>query len=114
MRIPIGVVATIYESRPNVTVDIASICIKTIFCIFRQANLACFNCSSIIISSLLLLRLDYLHELLHHNLSDLKDCIGETVRKIERPNGLIIKQVRIPIGVVATIYESRPSLSIYK
>ena len=29
VRIPIGTVATIYESRPNVTVDIAAICIKT-------------------------------------------------------------------------------------
>ena len=44
--------------------------------------------------------------------ADLKDCIGETVRKIERPNGLIIKQVRIPIGVVATIYESRPNVTV--
>ena len=29
MRVPLGVVAVIYESRPNVTVDIASICIKS-------------------------------------------------------------------------------------
>jgi glutamate-5-semialdehyde dehydrogenase len=28
-RVPIGVIATIYESRPNVTVDIASLCLKT-------------------------------------------------------------------------------------
>lgn len=44
--------------------------------------------------------------------ADLKDCIGEEVRKIERPNGLVIKQVRIPIGVVATIYESRPNVTV--
>lgn len=44
--------------------------------------------------------------------ADLKDCIGETVRKIERPNGLVIEQVRIPIGVVATIYESRPNVTV--
>lgn len=29
MRVPLGVVAVIYESRPNVTVDIASLCIKS-------------------------------------------------------------------------------------
>ena len=29
MRIPIGVVAVIFESRPNVTIDIASLCIKS-------------------------------------------------------------------------------------
>lgn len=44
--------------------------------------------------------------------ADLKDCIGEIIRKIERPNGLIINQVRIPIGVVATIYESRPNVTV--
>ncbi len=44
--------------------------------------------------------------------ADLKDCIGKTIRKIERPNGLVIEQVRIPIGVVATIYESRPNVTV--
>ncbi len=29
MRVPIGVVAVIYESRPNVTIDIAALCIKS-------------------------------------------------------------------------------------
>ncbi|MCL1834069.1 MAG: gamma-glutamyl-phosphate reductase, partial [Leptospirales bacterium] len=29
MRVPLGVVAVIYESRPNVTVDIAALCIKS-------------------------------------------------------------------------------------
>lgn len=45
-------------------------------------------------------------------IADLKDCIGEVIRKIERPNGLVINQVRIPIGVVATIYESRPNVTV--
>ncbi len=45
-------------------------------------------------------------------LLDLKDCIGEVVREIKRPNGLDIKQIRIPIGVVATIYESRPNVTV--
>ena len=44
--------------------------------------------------------------------ADLKDCIGEVVREIKRPNGLVIDQVRIPIGVVATIYESRPNVTV--
>lgn len=29
VRVPLGVVATIYESRPNVTIDVASLCLKT-------------------------------------------------------------------------------------
>ena len=45
-------------------------------------------------------------------IADLKDCIGEVVREIKRPNGLDIKQIRIPIGVVATIYESRPNVTV--
>lgn len=44
--------------------------------------------------------------------ADLDDCIGEVIREIKRPNGLLIKQVRIPIGVVAVVYESRPNVTV--
>lgn len=44
--------------------------------------------------------------------ADLNDCIGEVIREIKRPNGLLIKQVRIPIGVVAVVYESRPNVTV--
>lgn len=44
--------------------------------------------------------------------ADLNDCIGEVIREIRRPNGLLIKQVRIPIGVVAVVYESRPNVTV--
>lgn len=44
--------------------------------------------------------------------ANLHDCIGEVIREIKRPNGLLIKQVRIPIGTVATIYESRPNVTV--
>lgn len=44
--------------------------------------------------------------------ASLHDCIGEVIREIKRPNGLLIKQVRIPIGTVATIYESRPNVTV--
>lgn len=43
---------------------------------------------------------------------DLDDPIGSTVREIERPNGLLIKQMRIPIGVIGVIYESRPNVTV--
>ena len=45
-------------------------------------------------------------------IADLDDCIGEVIRGIKRPNGLLIKQVRIPIGVVAVVYESRPNVTV--
>ncbi len=41
----------------------------------------------------------------------LKDPVGELLRTIKRPNGLLIKKVRTPIGVVGIIYESRPNVT---
>ena len=41
----------------------------------------------------------------------LDDPIGEVIEKIERPNGLLINKIRVPIGVVAIIYESRPNVT---
>jgi glutamate-5-semialdehyde dehydrogenase len=38
--------------------------------------------------------------------------LGEIMRQWERPNGLRISKVRVPIGVVAIIYESRPNVTI--
>ena len=38
----------------------------------------------------------------------LPDPVGETIARWRRPNGLEIGQVRIPLGVVGIIYESRP------
>jgi glutamate-5-semialdehyde dehydrogenase len=41
----------------------------------------------------------------------LKDPVGETLQIIKRPNGLLIKKVRVPIGVILIIYESRPNVT---
>jgi glutamate-5-semialdehyde dehydrogenase len=41
----------------------------------------------------------------------LPDPVGETITGWRRPNGLEITQVRVPIGVVLTIYESRPNVT---
>ncbi|MCW5893596.1 MAG: glutamate-5-semialdehyde dehydrogenase [bacterium] len=41
----------------------------------------------------------------------LPDPVGETIAAWRRPNGLEIDQVRVPIGVVLTIYESRPNVT---
>ena len=40
-----------------------------------------------------------------------KDPLGQTLSSWERPNGLIIKKVSIPIGVIGVIYESRPNVT---
>jgi glutamate-5-semialdehyde dehydrogenase len=41
----------------------------------------------------------------------LPDPVGETISAWRRPNGLEIAQVRVPIGVVMSIYESRPNVT---
>lgn len=41
----------------------------------------------------------------------LKDPVGELLETITRPNGLTIKKVRVPLGVVGIIYESRPNVT---
>ena len=41
----------------------------------------------------------------------LPDPVGETIRGWRRPNGLEIAKVRVPLGVVGFIYESRPNVT---
>ena len=41
----------------------------------------------------------------------LSDPVGEVVRGWVRPNGLRIEQVRVPLGVVAMVYENRPNVT---
>ena len=43
--------------------------------------------------------------------SELQDPVGEIVKTWTRPNGLIIAQLRVPLGVVGIIYESRPDVT---
>jgi glutamate-5-semialdehyde dehydrogenase len=42
----------------------------------------------------------------------LADPVGSVVEKWTRPNGLDIAKVRVPLGVIAIIYESRPNVTI--
>lgn len=41
----------------------------------------------------------------------LPDPVGEVVRMWKRPNGLMVGRMRIPIGVIGIIYESRPNVT---
>lgn len=41
----------------------------------------------------------------------LPDPVGRTLRTVERPNGMTIRRVSVPMGVVAVIYESRPNVT---
>ena len=41
----------------------------------------------------------------------LPDPVGEVMDEWNRPNGIMIKQIRVPIGVIGIIYESRPNVT---
>ena len=41
----------------------------------------------------------------------LPDPVGRVLSTIERPNGLVIRKVSVPMGVIAIIYESRPNVT---
>ena len=43
--------------------------------------------------------------------ADLDDPIGDVLEEFERPNGLKIQKVRVPMGVIGIIYESRPNVT---
>lgn len=43
---------------------------------------------------------------------ELPDPIGETVKEWTRPNGLLISEKRVPMGVIAIIYEARPNVTV--
>lgn len=41
----------------------------------------------------------------------LEDPVGQVIDRSERPNGLVMERVRVPVGVLAIIYESRPNVT---
>ncbi|WP_243526800.1 glutamate-5-semialdehyde dehydrogenase [Bacillus pseudomycoides] len=45
-------------------------------------------------------------------LIDLRDPVGQCVTAWERPNGLSIREMRVPLGVVGMIYEARPNVTV--
>jgi glutamate-5-semialdehyde dehydrogenase len=43
---------------------------------------------------------------------ELQDPVGEVLASWQRPNGLVIEQVRVPLGVIGMIYEARPNVTV--
>ena len=44
--------------------------------------------------------------------ANLPDPVGEIIESFERPNGLKIRKVRVPLGVIGMIYEARPNVTV--
>ena len=42
----------------------------------------------------------------------LSDVLGDVIRGMTLPNGLMVSQVRVPLGVIGVIYEARPNVTI--
>ena len=42
----------------------------------------------------------------------LKDPVGQKISRWIRPNGLVIQKIRVPIGVIGIIFESRPNVAV--
>jgi len=45
------------------------------------------------------------------DVASLDDPVGKVMETVQRPNGLVIDKVRVPIGVIGIIYESRPNVT---
>ncbi len=45
------------------------------------------------------------------NVASLPSPVGETISETTRPNGLTIRKIRVPFGVVGVIYEARPNVT---
>jgi len=45
------------------------------------------------------------------DIADLQDPVGEVIASWDRPTGLKIERVRMPLGVIGVIYESRPNVT---
>lgn len=45
-------------------------------------------------------------------IADLTDPVGDVLETIERPNGLHMEKIRVPLGVIGMIYEARPNVTV--
>jgi glutamate-5-semialdehyde dehydrogenase len=46
------------------------------------------------------------------DVANLADPVNEVLEEKARPNGLLIRKVRVPLGVVGIVYESRPNVTV--
>ena len=45
------------------------------------------------------------------NVAALPDPVGQIIETTTRPNGLVMEKRRVPLGVICSIYESRPNVT---
>ena len=70
------------------------------------------------LSSAMLDRLELSDKVMHSMVNGLKevaalpDPVGEITELVRRPNGIMVGRMRIPLGVIGMIYESRPNVTV--
>ena len=86
-------------------------------CILRANSIDMDHASKKGLKSALIDRLDLTGSRLEgvalglENITELKDPVGQVIKSWHRPNGLEISQIRVPLGVIGIIYESRPNVT---
>ncbi len=94
VSVPIGVVAIIYESRPNVTSDAAALCFKSgNACVLRTGKEAYNSASAIVLA---LKRVLAKHNISQEMINLVSDTTRESANEIMRANGLV--DLLIPRG----------------
>ena len=86
-------------------------------CILRANSIDMDHASKKGLKSALIDRLDLTGSRLEgvalglENITELSDPVGQVIKSWHRPNGLEISQIRVPLGVIGIIYESRPNVT---
>ncbi len=91
VSIPIGVISVIYESRPNVTVDVAALCLKSGNCVILRGGSEAFNTNKILS--------DLFRKALKINRID-ENCIQFIEKKNRRIVDYLLSNMRNYIDVV--------------
>lgn len=93
-RVPIGVIAIIFEARPNVTVDAAVLCLKTSNAVILRGGSEAINSNKAIMK--VMQRAAYASGIPDGAMSVIEDTSRETARELMRMNGVV--DLLIPRG----------------
>ena len=106
------------ELRNEVLKKVAHLLIKKTDQIINANNIDCQEAKQLGLNDQMLDRLmlnkDRIQTMANDVLTikDLKDPVGEIIEQKTLYNGIDLKKIRVPLGVLASIYESRPNVTI--
>jgi glutamate-5-semialdehyde dehydrogenase len=113
-----GLVALPTVAKNNVLLQVADLLVKEKKALQRENDKDLKNGAEKGLSQAMLDRLRLSDEVIDsmvtalHELIALPDPVGKIENFVKRPNGLLVGRMRVPLGVVAMIYESRPNVTV--